>query len=105
MIRRPPRSTLFPYTTLFRSHDAAVQRLQEWIRQPSIAAEHRGVDEGCELTMRMLREAGFGAVTNVPRDGPPGIFAPLEAGAPRPPGLFFIYAGNQADPAAGASPP
>src|SRR3712207_7657431 len=23
MIRRPPRSTLFPYTTLFRSHDRA----------------------------------------------------------------------------------
>src|SRR3712207_8464856 len=32
MIRRPPRSTLFPYTTLFRSNDAsaaaAVQRLR-----------------------------------------------------------------------------
>src|SRR3712207_7544516 len=24
MIRRPPRSTLFPYTTLFRSYDVAV---------------------------------------------------------------------------------
>src|SRR5215471_17585249 len=24
MIRRPPRSTLFPYTTLFRSHDASM---------------------------------------------------------------------------------
>src|SRR6266496_4660587 len=24
MIRRPPRSTLFPYTTLFRSHDVPV---------------------------------------------------------------------------------
>src|SRR2546422_9707207 len=24
MIRRPPRSTLFPYTTLFRSHHIAV---------------------------------------------------------------------------------
>src|SRR3712207_7524195 len=24
MIRRPPRSTLFPYTTLFRSEDAAI---------------------------------------------------------------------------------
>src|SRR3712207_6937373 len=23
MIRRPPRSTLFPYTTLFRSHEAS----------------------------------------------------------------------------------
>src|SRR2546426_5682242 len=25
MIRRPPRSTLFPYTTLFRSHKVAIQ--------------------------------------------------------------------------------
>src|SRR3712207_7290383 len=27
MIRRPPRSTLFPYTTLFRSHDATLVAL------------------------------------------------------------------------------
>src|SRR3712207_7214362 len=27
MKRRPPRSTLFPYTTLFRSHDARRARL------------------------------------------------------------------------------
>src|SRR5438876_8140570 len=26
MIRRPPRSTLFPYTTLFRSHRARVRQ-------------------------------------------------------------------------------
>src|SRR5690348_18020189 len=26
MIRRPPRSTLFPYTTLFRSDDGAAER-------------------------------------------------------------------------------
>src|SRR5258706_5275531 len=26
MIRRPPRSTLFPYTTLFRSHQPGFQR-------------------------------------------------------------------------------
>src|SRR2546427_9620752 len=26
MIRRPPRSTLFPYTTLFRSHGKAVEK-------------------------------------------------------------------------------
>src|SRR3712207_8380074 len=29
MIRRPPRSTLFPYTTLFRSHDQPGQDLAE----------------------------------------------------------------------------
>src|SRR2546423_11119376 len=27
MIRRPPRSTLFPYTTLFRSHGGRVRRI------------------------------------------------------------------------------
>src|SRR5260370_4655797 len=27
MIRRPPRSTLFPYTTLFRSHGSGLLRL------------------------------------------------------------------------------
>src|SRR5258705_5644033 len=26
MIRRPPRSTLFPYTTLFRSHPGRIKR-------------------------------------------------------------------------------
>src|SRR2546429_1696128 len=29
MIRRPPRSTLFPYTTLFRSHSCISFTLQE----------------------------------------------------------------------------
>src|SRR5256885_10861158 len=28
MIRRPPRSTLFPYTTLFRSRDQALEHLE-----------------------------------------------------------------------------
>src|SRR2546425_7000598 len=29
MIRRPPRSTLFPYTTLFRSHDPLQRALAQ----------------------------------------------------------------------------
>src|SRR3712207_8456768 len=33
MIRRPPRSTLFPYTTLFRSHLEIVQILEARVRQ------------------------------------------------------------------------
>src|SRR3712207_7272879 len=31
MIRRPPRSTLFPYTTLFRSQHAVIQHRLELI--------------------------------------------------------------------------
>src|SRR3712207_8728524 len=30
MIRRPPRSTLFPYTTLFRSIDAIIAQRENW---------------------------------------------------------------------------
>src|SRR5436190_8741641 len=30
MIRRPPRSTLFPYTTLFRSFDARMACAKRW---------------------------------------------------------------------------
>ncbi|HXN48886.1 MAG TPA: M20/M25/M40 family metallo-hydrolase, partial [Bryobacteraceae bacterium] len=88
-----------------KRHGEAVARLQEWIRQPSIAAENRGVDEGCELTMRLLREAGFDRVSKVPTDGQPGIFATLDAGAPRTVGLYFMYDVKQVDPAEWSSPP
>ena len=86
-------------------HNESVQRLQQWIRQPSIAAEKRGMDEGCDLTIRMLRDAGFGEVTKVPTDGQPGIFATLDAGASRTLGLYFMYDVKQADPAEWSSPP
>src|SRR5437667_3866960 len=93
------------YAQIGRRHDEAVQRLQEWIRQPSIAAENRGMNEGCELTMRMLRDAGFQQVTKVPSDGQPGIFATLDAGAPKTLGLYFMYDVKQVDPAEWSSPP
>jgi len=86
-------------------HDEAVHRLQEWIRQPSIAAENRQVSEGCELTIRLLRDAGFNRDTKVPTDGQPGIFATLDAGAARTVGLYFMYDVKQVDPAEWSSPP
>jgi len=38
-----------------KRRDEAVRRLQQWIHQPSIAAENRGVSEGCDLTIQLLR--------------------------------------------------
>ena len=93
------------WTQIEKHHDEAVQRLQEWIKQPSIAAENRGVNEGCDLTMRFLRDAGFGEVTKIPTDGQPGIFATLDAGAPKTLGLYFMYDVKQVDPAEWSSPP
>ena len=88
-----------------KRHDEALKRLQTWIHQPSIAAENRGMTEGCELAMEMLREAGFTGVTQVPTDGQPGIFATLDAGAPRTIGLYFMYDVKQVDPSEWSSPP
>src|SRR2546429_5465428 len=43
MIRRPPRSTLFPYTTLFRS-DEQLWRLAQYVRSLSPAETPEGRD-------------------------------------------------------------
>jgi acetylornithine deacetylase/succinyl-diaminopimelate desuccinylase-like protein len=88
-----------------KHHDESLRRLQEWIRQPSIAAENRGMTEGCDLTMRLLRDSGFDRVTKVPTDRHPGVFATLDAAAPRTVGIYFMYDVKQVDPAEWSSPP
>ncbi|MGO9085549.1 MAG: M20/M25/M40 family metallo-hydrolase [Candidatus Sulfotelmatobacter sp.] len=88
-----------------KRHDESLKRLQSWIRQPSIAAENRGVSEGCDLTMQMLGDAGFQSVTKVPTDGQPGIFATLDAGAPHTLGVYFMYDVKQVTPSEWSSPP
>src|SRR5262245_48319316 len=74
-----------------KQHAENVRRLQQWIRQPSIAAENRGMKEGCELMIQMCREAGFQKAERVPTEGQPGVFATLDAGAAKTVGLYFMY--------------
>src|SRR2546426_6936645 len=78
MIRRPPRSTLFPYTTLFRSvgrvgrgdqlpvlradlaaaaHDAAGERQDDAGHLPDRSEEHTSeLQSPCNLVCRLLLE-------------------------------------------------
>ncbi len=88
-----------------RRHDEALRRLQSWIRTPSIAAENRNMEEGCRMMMDMLREAGFSDIQRMPTKGHPGVFATLNAGAPRTLGVYFMYDVKQADPSEWSSPP
>src|SRR3712207_7093603 len=56
MIRRPPRSTLFPYTTLFRSELARLRPLRVEGRLPALAAaERRGEDGEDDLDAALHR--------------------------------------------------
>src|SRR5256886_11647437 len=55
MIRRPPRSTLFPYTTLFRSNSC--QRLARPAAGPSAARVGRGSTYGITTTRSTDRKS------------------------------------------------
>ena len=88
-----------------KRHDESVKRLQEWVRHPALAAEDRGMDEGCERMMQLARDAGFQKATRVDTDGHPGVFATLDAGAAKTVALYFMYDVKQADPAEWSSPP
>jgi acetylornithine deacetylase/succinyl-diaminopimelate desuccinylase-like protein len=86
-------------------HDASVQRLRDWIALPSIAAENRNSREGAEYMAKLARDAGFQKVEIVQTDGKPGVFATLDADAPKTVGLYFMYDVKQFDPAEWSSPP
>jgi acetylornithine deacetylase/succinyl-diaminopimelate desuccinylase-like protein len=88
-----------------RLHDEAVARLQDWVRNPTIAAEGRNVEQGADYLIRLLRDTGFQEARRMPTDGVPGVFATLDAGARRTLGIYFMYDVKQANPDEWMSPP
>src|SRR3712207_9441889 len=99
MIRRPPRSTLFPYTTLFRSHSGDVLSLGHHVPDVSVvllvlARLHHG-PPSCRLLRRpsgcTLRDSGTHAYAHrrcarAVRAAPGGCAAGGERRARRPAG-------------------
>src|ERR1700719_4579078 len=88
-----------------KRHDEAVKRLQDWIALPSIAAENRNYPAGAEYMAKLATDAGFQHATVINTDGKPGVYATLDAGAPKTVGLYFMYDVKQLDPAEWTSPP
>jgi len=87
------------------SHDANLKRLRDWIAQPTIAAEEVNVDGGAEYMRKLLLDAGFQQAKVVQTDGVPGVFATLDAGAPKTLGIYFMYDVKQYVPSEWSSPP
>src|SRR2546428_8045281 len=52
MIRRPPRSTLFPYTTLFRSFSLTGRQAHCWGRPSALRLAARSEEHTSELQSR-----------------------------------------------------
>src|SRR5258708_8179376 len=68
MIRRPPRSPLFPYTTLFRSAGAELVPFSAQTRMSGVDLGGRRVRKGAaESVRRWVREAGGGIPADLDR--------------------------------------
>src|SRR5256886_16364247 len=87
MIRRPPRSTLFPYTTLFRSRDP--RRRPQARRHGHVHAGH--LDRGGADVLPRERGVRDGRLPRSPENrrgghrAPPIFGRPRGGGAPPPP--------------------
>ncbi len=88
-----------------KRHGEALQRLRDWIKLPSIAAENLNSAEGAEFMAKLAKDAGFQEATVIQTDGKPGVFAKLDAGAAKTVGLYFMYDVKQFDPKEWTSPP
>src|SRR5256884_627674 len=82
MIRRPPRSTLFPYTTLFRSDrrlNAQRKRGREgwpiWRLQPVNSSDQ-------EFLLRVFRSSGGACFRGLDGQALAGLLLTCEAGSP-----------------------
>src|SRR5690554_7366239 len=62
MIPRPPRSTLFPYTTLFRSH-----LIGELVRLAQVGCRANGIAERAIVGAGVLGRVGEDTGVDVPR--------------------------------------
>src|SRR3712207_4274954 len=56
MIRRPPRSTLFPYTTLFRSFDYRKEKIFNSLYKKYHGVQQEILYEQRNMTIREIRE-------------------------------------------------
>src|SRR5438552_8807719 len=67
MIRRPPRSTLFPYTTLFRSQHSVRELMQIGIQPDSLVCRtERPLSEDLKRKIAQFCNVDFGCVVESP---------------------------------------
>src|SRR2546430_10472401 len=61
MIRRPPRSTLFPYTTLFRSYEYRSDSMSQAVYTARAYKNFEGLGLKVSLSLVDQREGDFGS--------------------------------------------
>ena len=93
------------YAHIDANLDAHIARIQEYIRQPSISAENRGIRECAELTRKYLAAAGCQDAAIVLTAGHPCVWGHLDAGAKKTLAVYWMYDVQPVNEAEWQSPP
>ena len=79
------------YAHIDQNRAAHLEQLRRWVRQPSISAENRGIQEMATMLRDDLRQLGFQEAELVPTSGHPGVWGFYDAGAPKTLAVYMMY--------------
>jgi acetylornithine deacetylase/succinyl-diaminopimelate desuccinylase-like protein len=68
-----------------------LEHLQRWVRQPSVSAQNRGIQEMAVMLRDDLQRLGFREAELVPTAGHPGVWGYYDAGAARTLAVYLMY--------------
>jgi acetylornithine deacetylase/succinyl-diaminopimelate desuccinylase-like protein len=99
----PSRDAIYRY--IDSNLGAHIERIQEYLRQPSISAENRGIQECAALTREYLAAAGCQEAEIVPTGGHPGVWGYYDAGAKKTLVIYWMYDVQPVNPEDWTTPP
>ena len=84
---------------------AHIEKIQEYLRQPSVSAENIGIQECAELTRQYLAAAGCQEAELVSTEGHPGVWGSYDADAEKTLVIYWMYDVQPVNPEDWTTPP
>jgi len=97
------RQKIFDY--IDKHHEDHVEKLQEFVRQPSISAENRGIRECAQLIKNYLNNLGCEDARLVETSGHPVVYGTYNAGADKTIIIYMMYDTQPVDELGWTVPP
>jgi len=88
-----------------RHYEEHLKKLQEFVRQPSISAENRGIRECAQLVKKYFADLGCKDARLVETSGHPVVYGTYDAGADKTIIIYFMYDTQPVDDPGWAVPP
>ncbi len=85
--------------------DEHLERIQAFLRQPSVSAQGIGMEETARMVVEMLKELGARDAARVPTSGHPGVWGSVDAGASKTLLNYGMYDVQPVNPEEWSSPP